>query len=50
MEKNKSKKKPKKIDDKSSEKDKNFVEIVKIMANTPPVNNETLKRRKKRQS
>lgn len=45
-------KKPKKTDEgKDLEKDKNFAEAVKIMANTPPISNEEIvKRRKKSKS
>lgn len=46
MQKDKPKKQPKKVEDKDLAKDKNFAEVVKIMANTPPVKNEELKRRK----
>ncbi len=44
MEKDKAKKKLKK--DKKLTKDKSFAEVVKIMANTPPVKNEDLKQRR----
>lgn len=47
MDKDKSKKKPKKVENKNQLKVKNFAEAVKIMANTPPSKNEELTRRKK---
>ncbi len=41
-------KKPKKAEgDKDLAKDKNFTEIVKIMANTPPISNEEIVKRSK---
>ena len=50
MQKDKPKKQPKKAEDKDLAKDKNFAEVIKIMADTPPISNEAIiKRNKKRQ-
>ncbi len=50
MQKDRPKKKPKKVEDKDLAKDKNFAEVIKVMASTPPISNEAIiKRSKKRQ-
>lgn len=48
MQKDKPKKQLKKVEDKDLAKDKNFAEVIKLMAHTPPISNEAIVKRSKK--